>query len=88
MRRWWRSQIGLARGQGLQLERRHLGVLHEAELVLQDGELTHEAGGTIPVHVGAELEGVAQPLAPYAQSVEIGDGARALGPLGRPDDLS
>ena len=65
------GQVGVSGGQGGQLERRHLGVLHGAELVLQHRELAHEAGGPAAVDVAAELEGVAQPLAPDAQGVEV-----------------
>ena len=62
------GQVGVPGGQVGQPERRHLGVLHVAELVLERGELAHEAGGPPAVDLGAELEGVAQPLAADAQA--------------------
>ena len=43
---------------------------------------TKRAGATA-VDLGAELERVAQPLAPDAEAVEVGDDAGLLGPLGR-----
>ena len=42
-----------------------------------------EADGAAAVHVGAELERVAQPLASDAQAVEVGHHAGPLGRLGR-----
>ena len=61
-------EVLLAGGQLGQAQEGHLGVLHAAELVLERGELAHEASGAPLVDVGAELERVAQAACPgYAR---------------------
>ena len=78
-----RRQVGLAGREVGQPDGGDLGVLHQAQLVLERRELADESGGAARVDLGAELERVAQSLAGDAEPVEVRDLAGLLGPPAR-----